>query len=162
MDRERKWMSLAAISAIAVFLAVTAVTARSWNATNTPLYIFRMEQASSDMSFSPTPMNAFAYLTEKGYNVHYDTGVCNGVEPLEPPTYATCDEEICTPTYSTCCVTCDITCVVTCSSCVNTCYGTCPNSCSGTCIYTCDYTCVSTCRTCVATCWWSCSNTCID
>lgn len=162
MDKKRKWMSLAVVSAIAAFLAVTAVTAHSWNAANTPLYTFRMEQASSDMNFSPAALNNFTYTAQSGCNMHPITGVCGGVEPLEPPTYSTCDPEKCTPTGSTCCGTCENTCVITCISCVNTCNSTCVNTCGGTCVNTCEYTCVSTCYTCVDTCLWSCSVTCLD
>ena len=61
-----------AVIGAALALAVTCVTA-STSLCNTPLYTFRIEQASSKMNFLPTAMNEFTSTTEKGYNLTYDT-----------------------------------------------------------------------------------------
>lgn len=160
MDRKQKLMSLAVVSAALVLLAVTAVTANPRTAFNTPLYTYRMEQASSNNKFLSTSASNFAYSAEKGYALDYSNFLeCSGggdVQPLKPLTCMTCDEEICVgPTIcngtcstcqgqSTCCYTCGNTCVSTCHTCVSTC--------SQTCVYTCS--------TCVSTCWNTCTATC--
>ncbi|MBU7026897.1 MAG: hypothetical protein HXS48_08140 [Theionarchaea archaeon] len=54
----RKKVSIAVVSMAVAFLAVTCVTA-SPRTSNTPLYTFRMEQASSEMNFLPTAVRVF-------------------------------------------------------------------------------------------------------
>ena len=155
----KKQMSLVVICAVAVSLAVTAVTA-SPLITNTPLYTIRMEQLSNKMHFLPTLVNNFTYTAESGYNLNFDAPVeyCSTAEPLDHCTnYAT---------------TCDVTCEPTCP-------GTAPCTCGG---YTCDQTScqdtcgtgetcdptscdqdtcyVPTCITCLESCGGTCSKTC--
>ncbi|MBU7025726.1 MAG: hypothetical protein HXS48_02200 [Theionarchaea archaeon] len=146
MDRKRAWMA-AAISVFLVLLAVTTVVATSWGTSHTPLYIFRMEQVSSEMNFLPTEVNTFTYMAEKGYTLPWErVRGCFSAQPL-----GTCPAT-CSGTCSTCkmteecCLTSPpgITCPSTCS---NTCWSTCPV----TCYSTCNYTCASTCDTCYLT-----------
>lgn len=145
-----KKMFIIMVSATAVLLAITAVTAYN-RSTNTPLYTVRMEQASSKMNFLPTAVKGFTYTAEKGYTLNYDVGYFN-VIPLEPPTnYQTCPETICGSTCETC----------------QTCPATCPDTCPATCRYTCDDpTCPATCPytcddpTCPNTCPATCPDTC--
>jgi hypothetical protein len=152
-----KKMSLALIGVVAVSLAVVFATAGSLMA-DTPLYIFRMEQHSSKMNFSPAAVNGFTYDTEEGYTMNYTVTNYSGAALLG--TDATC--------FPTCQGwTCDAT------GCQNTCNDTCPDTCSSTCPSTCSFTC-STCEgngwTCDATgcqatcpgasCGGTCSNTC--
>jgi len=134
---DRKW-SLAVFSIGITLLAVTCATASSWS--STPLYTFRMEQASSQMNFLPVERSGFTYTAEKGYSLNYGAGCCF-VNPLEEPTY-----------WETC-STCEYTCEG--GTCEGTCYSTCPNTCAtceptceqNTCWNTCDSTC-STCKPC--------------
>ena len=162
MDNTRKWIVLTVVSAASILLAVS-VTASSWGLPNTPLHTYRMEQASSEMSFSPVSLSNFSYTVEKGYNINYeycmyghefdDVIKAFTVEP-------TCEQETChTCNQSTCCSTCNETCISTCCTCVSTCSGTCVNTCN-TCVNTCNSTCVSTCDTCVSTCNYTCPATC--
>ena len=69
MDGTRKWMLITAVIA-GVVLCAAAVSALP-SLSSTPLYTFRMEQVSSEMSFLPTERNNFTYTTEKGYNMQY-------------------------------------------------------------------------------------------
>jgi len=62
---EVKQMMITVIGIAITVLVVAAVTADS-SATNTPLYMMRMEQVSSKMNFLPTTMNTFTYTTENG------------------------------------------------------------------------------------------------
>lgn len=159
-----KKMLVAVIGISAALLAATCVTASSWTF-NTPLYTFRMEQASNKMNFLPTEMNTFTYITEKGHDLIYATGCsgCGDAEPLLPETCSTCSQHYCDePTLcGTCgtCGTCWSTCPYTCDG--DTCDETsCQNTCESTCPYTCmDWTCAgSTCGgwTCHATCQYTC------
>jgi hypothetical protein len=120
----------------------------------TPLFTFRMEQASYEKNFLPTEKNEFVYTTQKGYSLTYQIHTQYSAVPLEPLTQGevTCDNTC----PSTCKNTCSATCLSTCpDTCVNTCYtcvSTCSQSCAGTCYYTCGnscgYTCGFTCNTC--------------
>lgn len=113
---ERKRAILIAISATAALLAVTCVTASPWTQ-NTPLYTYRMEQASSRMNFLPAPMNNLTYTTEKGYILNCEVTECyNGVEPLNTVPVISCEGHTC---YITCDRTCTNTCDKTCGG--NTC-----------------------------------------
>jgi hypothetical protein len=154
-------MSFAVIGLAAVFLAVTCVTASSW--INTPLYTYRMEQVSSEMSFLPTELNKFSYTVENGYTVNYTFVSCCGANPMKPPTEVetcpeTCDGETCP--FTACGNTCGSTCPNT--SCGNTC-DTCTQPTCETCetCSTCT-TCSSTCSTCKGqdTCWDTCEIDC--
>ena len=123
MDKRK--MLLAAISIAALLLAVSVVTANPGTKSNTPLFIYRMEQHSSDKNFLPTETNTFAYAAEKGFNLNYEaTRHIEDAEPLADCSY-----------YST------------------TCHNTCPNTCDSTCPWTCGnthwYSCRGTCDTCV-------------
>jgi hypothetical protein len=137
MDRRK--LLLVAVIMVTASLAITCVTAHSLTA-NTPLYILRMEQASSKMNFLPTAVNGFIYTAEKGYEVTYDTrgncginGCFNDANPMAT-SGVSCVETMCNPceTYGgqyTCQYTCPATCPVTC---YNTCPGSKP-SCNDTC-----------------------------
>lgn len=149
MDRKR--MSLVLVSAAVVVVAVTAVTA-SPEVSDTPLYTYRMEQASSKMRFSPVTSPQFTYSAESGYALDYKITACCGVQLLDVKTISTCVGETCETCWSTCVNTCENTCVYTCYTCVNTCGLTCVSTCS-TCVSTCWNTCVSTCPN---TCWNTC------
>ena len=121
---EMKKMLLAAISIVIILLAVTVVNASPGAIVNTSLFTYRMEQHSSEMSFSPAETNTFAYTAEKGFNLDYEvTGYIEDADPLADCSY-----------YAT------------------TCHRTCPRTCKDTCPYTCGYThwwsCKGTCRTC--------------
>jgi len=165
----RKWMSIAVISAVVTLLAVTCVTATSWS--RTPLYTLRMEQQSSQMNFLPTEMNTFTYVTEKGCNLNCSiVGGCCGVIPLStspastcnPSCFETCDQTCPWTCFDTCESTCDgftcdeTSCQPTCSTCdqptcPDTCWVTCDGpTCPGTCGPTCDETCIG--HTCTRTC----------
>jgi hypothetical protein len=177
------------ISAAVAICAVAAVAASS-SSVNTPLYMVRMEQASSEMNFLPTDVNAFAYNTEKGCTFEYGIAeYCYGAVPLDTGSQDTCYGYLtCTPSCFngwtcdgwTCWVSCDgftcsgITCwyscdVFTCQwpyTCPNTCPATCGSTCS-TCQgqgWTCDATgCQNTCSTCdQPTCPNTCWETCDD
>jgi hypothetical protein len=142
---DKKQSMLVMIGACIAFLAITTVIAGS-RTSNTPLYTYRMEQASYKMNFLPTRMNGFVYETEEGCVL--DCGgcgiqceQCGDVKPLNPYTCATCDEYYCENP----------------SLCYGTCYSTC-STCSGN---TCDETsCQNTCSTCQQytcyyyTCWY--------
>lgn len=87
MKRKQK-LSIAAV--IVLVSVITAVTAAS-SILNTPLFMYRMEQASSEMNFLPTAMNTFIYTTEKGCTLQYnDFGeYCGDITP-EAFTWLTC------------------------------------------------------------------------
>lgn len=145
-----KKMSLAVIGA-ALICAASLSIADSVMA-HTPLYIIRMEHASSKMNFLPTTVNQFMYTTEKGYTVECNAAGYKSVLPLSTSPASTCDP--------TCNDTCEDTCEWTCyQTCGNTCASTCPSTCS-TCVSTCWHTCPSTCSTCPITCWNTCGPTC--
>ncbi len=153
---DRKLIFLAVMSVALVFLAVTAATARPWTLPNTPLYTFRMEQASNEMNFSPAKGNGFAYAGEGGHTLGYDIAglkiYYSDAELLATGCKPTCVETC----LETCVSTCPQTCVNTCSTCVSTCPHTCVNTCS-TCVSTCSYSCVNTCW---STCAYTCDLTC--
>ncbi|MBU7027737.1 MAG: hypothetical protein HXS48_12445 [Theionarchaea archaeon] len=105
------------VSVVVASFAMAAVTA-SLRTQNTPLYIYRMEQASSKMNFLPTEMNSFTYKTEKGYTLDYNIpkGYGGNAEPVGG-------------------------CTLHATTCVNTCPDTCPWTCQETCNgWTCDDT----------------------
>ncbi len=150
---------------------------------STPLYTFRMEQASSKMNFLSTPASAFMYTTEKGYTLNSSAaGCCNVLLDTGVWTcyYSTCGGETCILTCPVSChgtcndPTCPDTCNPTCNvpTCPNTCgdthqytCSTCEETCEHTCPLTCDDpTCLETCSgfTCYETCPETCSPTCID
>ena len=151
MDRKKALLIVA--GAAITLLAITAVTA-SPRLSSTPLYTFRMEQASSNMNFLPTEQNQFVYTAESGYSLNYpiNCSCCGGPVPLKPLTCNTCDEQMCeepTECFGTCYSTCPGTCGTTCQG--STC-----DTCSGD---TCDATsCQNTCSTCNQyTCYfWTC------
>jgi hypothetical protein len=90
---DKRVVSLAVIGVIIVGCAAltTATTGIS-----TPLFILRMEQASSGMNFLPTAMTQFMYVTEKGYTVAGLTSVVPLEEPTAPLTCPqTCDDLTC-------------------------------------------------------------------
>ena len=94
MNRNQE-MPMAVIVVVIATLAVSAVTANP-QTLNTPLYTFRMEQASSEMNFLPEEKSTFIYTTEKGYQLNaYVHGYPNNVKSL-PVTYHTC---LCTVGY---------------------------------------------------------------
>ena len=164
-----KQIMITVIGIAVTVLVVAAVTADS-STTNTPLYMVRMEQVSSEMNFLPTTMNTFTYTTEKGCTVNYNiNGYCgtNLLGTSGDTMSCTCWPQ-CWTTESTC--TYNHTCYpyLTCYGHL-TCYGypTCtPTLCQQTCAtcvgYTCDQTsCQQTCATCdQPTCPDTCEDTC--
>ena len=140
------------ISVVVVGLAVTAVTARSW--TTTPLYTYRMEQASNKMNFLPTEMAGFTYTAEKGYTIPFETVNLSGDTPLDTwQTPYTCIYSTCEYTCETCdAPTCPDTCPATCNTCAYTC--ACTVSCGPTCQDSCDY------GRCPRTYWETCGDSC--
>ena len=138
-------MSFAVMSIVAVFLVASFVTAGSLMA-ESPLFNFRMEQASSKMNFSPGTGNGFTYTTQNGYILNCNVGNCCGKGIVLLGTDATCFP------------TCLSTCIVTCETCEG--QPTCGSTCTPTCPYTCDDpTCPTTCE---ATCPSTCEETCDD
>ena len=144
LDKKQKWISCGAVSIAIVFLAITAVTASSLKLSNTPLYTFRMEKASSDQNFLPVEMSNFAYSAERGSRLGYDASGGTCVDAPLATGLTQCLPECPPSEYSTCCYTCSYTCVNTCSTCVSTCSSTCVNTCR-TCVNTCVNTCAATC-----------------
>ncbi|MGD2248041.1 MAG: hypothetical protein PVF58_06515 [Candidatus Methanofastidiosia archaeon] len=137
---------LAVSSVVILFFALTCVTAQR-AIEGTPLFTYRMEQASSKMHFLPTEKNSFDYKTEKSsiLNCNSSSGYCGmaNMANLRCSEGSTCPD--------TCLDTCPHTCPYTCP---NTCQGwTCNNS---TC---CSSTCWETCGTCQAA---TCECTCVD
>lgn len=143
---------------MSVVLAALAVTVTASALPSTPLYTYRMEQASHKMHFLPTEMNGFTYTAEKGYTLD-NPGVRNNggggrlgdswLPSCPNMTCATCD-----PVY-TCLPT---SCQQTCDTCFSTCLGyqTCDTS---TCWpFTCYYTFCDTCD--APTCEGSCLQAC--
>lgn len=114
---------------LVVSLLMLAVSVGSANfSLDTPLYTYRMEQASSKMHFLPTEQSTFKYTTEQGRIIESVIEYCT-VNPVDiPPTN---EQNPCEWTVETC---------------PQTCVYTCPNTCD-----TCD-TCWSTCETCYASC----------
>lgn len=137
-------MLIAAITIVSVSLAATLVTANSLRPT-TPLYLYRMEQLSSKMNFSPSEKNPPAYIAEKGFTVNYTAGVCSddnggGTDSVR----TTCGGQVYTCNGE---ITCQGSCPDTCwPTCWNTCWYTCSNTCEITCS-TCDVTCSAGCLT---------------
>lgn len=119
---DRKKMFIAVVSVAVAFCAVACVAAASWTS-STPLYTFRMEQASSEMNFLPTEINNFTYTTEAGSTLNYEITRYCYVNPLEEPTVPVTCPETCEETCSTCYSTCEPTCEE--PSCWNTCSSTC-------------------------------------
>ena len=145
MDRKKVFI---AASAACVILAVMCVTATP--RLSTPLYTYRMEQASSKMNFLPTEKSIFAYTTEKGYSLNCNASFCDRGHPNMSDTYEECTtiEITCITCPGTCTDTCWPTCTNTCQTCPATCPGTCKNTCGNTC-QTCEPTCLQiTCYTC--------------
>lgn len=149
---DRKLALIVVASTAFAVLTVATVTATPW-ISDTPLYAYRMEQASSKMNFLPTQVATFTYNAEKGYTLSYEAAGFCSAEPLAPTgeEIETCWPE-CTTNEYTCPNTCEWTCFMsTCpvNTCSQTCY-TCPeNTCNSTCTspYTCHLsTCVSTCN----------------
>lgn len=107
------------VSMAVVILVMAAVTASVSN-TNTPLYVFRMEQQSTKMNFLPTPEHDFTYTSEDGYTINtISEGYCGAV-PLVSFAW-TCSYSTCLKTcrYST--VACDCDTVLTCPETLCTC-----------------------------------------
>ena len=181
---KKQIMYIAVVSMTAFFLAVVAVAAHS-ESLNTPLYTFRMEQASGEMNFLPTDKNTFTYMSEKGYTLDCNPAdsCCQAI--LSTSSFETCYSYYTCVGYYTCSQTCDgfthggYTCLPTCynwwTCSLYTCSLSCDNftcvgvfTCMGTCVqgWTCDATgCQSTCSTCdqptcPSTCWETCPDTC--
>jgi len=57
--------------AVLTFLASVAMA--SQQVTDTPLYAYRIEQASSKMNFLVTKRNVYSYTAESGYELNYGT-----------------------------------------------------------------------------------------
>ncbi len=165
----RKNVSFAVIGVTLLSICLISASGSSLMA-NAPLYIFRMEQQSSEMNFLPTEMNTFTYAAENGCNLNCSiVGGCCGVNPLStspastcnPSCFETCDQTCPWTCFDTCESTCDgftcdqTSCQQTCSTCDQptcpdtcwiTCEGpTCRNTCGPTCRETCGHTCRQTC-----------------
>lgn len=124
---KQKWILIGVVSGLFISFAVAA----SSSPLNTPLYIFRMEQASSEMSFLPTEVNQFTYITEKGYTLDCSVTGSDNVSPLNTGVWS-CEGSTCQP-WHTCWCTCPYTCLNTCGA---TCtYWTCPMATCFTCIH---------------------------
>lgn len=121
MNRIQKRVSIAVVSVSIMSLALACVTA-SPPTSNTPLYTFRMEQASSESNFLPTAANEFTYNTKNGYTLSwgfvtdgsFPYNGSGGVFELGYPSLDWWDT--CNKYQGTCYgLTCDIrTCVCTC------------------------------------------------
>lgn len=124
-----KRMSLVAMSAAMVLLAVTVVTA-SPRVSKSPLYVYRMESESSKLNFLPTERNEVIYNTEGGYVLNYAITAESLGEYVLGSTQPSCSW---TCVHSTCEQTCPGTCGSTCSTCpYQTKCSTCiPNTCQG-------------------------------
>jgi len=142
MKRKTK-MSVAVLSTVIAFLVITAVTTGSQASLNTPLYTFRMEQASSEMNFLSMERNNVAYTIENGSTLNYNVSgkYCSA---KSSPAICLTDPRMCSADVGTCAM-------VTCAS-------TCPNTCPSTCSDTCENTCGNTCP---STCWPTCGETCL-
>lgn len=150
------------ISACAAFvsLAVMCVTAAPW-IVNTPLYTYRMEQASDRMSFLPTSMNTITYTTDERSTLICEVTACYSAQSFDTD-LPTCENMTCL-TYAVTCSTCSgYTCESPCDTFVDTCEATCEGlTCEGTCSGLTCQTCGDTCDgltcvqiTCVpSTCW---------
>jgi hypothetical protein len=92
MKRNLK-MSLAIIGIVTI-LAINVVIA-SPQTSHTPLYTFRMEQASSEMNFLLKEKSTFIYTAEDGYqlNTNVPSGYYDDLESL-PVTYWNCWESV--------------------------------------------------------------------
>lgn len=158
-DHINKKVLASIIGGALVLLAVACVTASSFKA-YTPLYVLRMEQASSEMNFLPTTVNDFLYSAENGVTVNCSvSGYCS-VLPMG--TDATCH-----PSCQTCAQTCPVTCYDTCPyTCLYTCNDitcgyTCPCTCDDpTCPYTCEGPTCNAGQTCYESCGGTCEYTC--
>ena len=108
---------VAILCIVGVFLAAS-VTATQRYQSDTPLYIARMEQASSKMHFLPAAVNEITYTTTKGYTLDYDIPEMKGNDTEAHPIHWD----------SNCwsCSTCWLSCGGSCGG--HTCY-TCLNSC---------------------------------
>jgi hypothetical protein len=138
------------VSLVAAFAAIAALSAHSLTE-NTPLFVFRMEQASNSMDFLPLEMSSFDYNTVQGFTL--DQCCAGGLMPLFTlgnTCVSGCTED------ATCSYTCTATCWNTCDD------NTCPSSCSGTCSSTCGSSCGGTCGTCGSTCGGTCGGSCIE
>jgi len=89
----KKKVPLAVISAVLLSLVVTFAATTSLS--DTPLYTYRMEQASSEMGFLPAKMNEFTYNTEKGFELVFIVAGCCDVEPCGDTWYWTCSTSTC-------------------------------------------------------------------
>jgi hypothetical protein len=146
------------VSLVAAFAAIAALSAHSLSE-NTPLFVFRMEQASNSMDFLPLEMSSFDYNTVQGFTL--DQCCAGKLMPLftlgntcisgcteDATCVYTCDDNTC---LSSCNGTCGSSCGGTCTTC-NSCSSTCSSTCGDTCGSTCDascviYTCPKTCDT---------------
>lgn len=136
---------VAILCIVGVFLAAS-VTATQRYQSDTPLYIARMEQASSKMHFLPAAVNEITYTTTKGYTLDYDIPEMKGNDTDAHPihwddTWYTCDS-CWLSCFRSCskwtCDSCNVTCVDTFQS---TCSPTCPD----TCLHSCGFSCFGTC-----------------
>lgn len=136
MDKKQK-----TLIAVSVVCALCASLYAQPQTSTTPLYTYRMEQASYKMHFLPTERITFTYAAENGLTIRCNvSGFCS-VTPLYSQ-WNTCAATCLTVCPETC-DTCD-TCVtfqglVTCASCKPTCTPTCD---------TCPWTCEDTCSMC--------------
>jgi len=66
IDMNKEKIAIAVVCMTATFLALNCVTANP-RTSYTPLYTFRIEQASSEMNFLPTTVNEISYDATNGY-----------------------------------------------------------------------------------------------
>jgi len=92
MDKSQKWVVTTVVGVILVYAAVVA--ASSQKSAHTPLYTYRMEQASSTMNYLPTEMNEILYTAKKGYKLNYELET----EKSSNPEFETLDLD-CTESY---------------------------------------------------------------
>ncbi len=132
MDKSRRWILIGLVSVFTVSLAVATVFAATSITDKSPLFNYRMQQASSRMNFMPARPDTFTYTTEQGSCLNYGTCMgCSGALPLHTHYYDTCIQDCTIPvTCETCPSTCWSSCGGTCETCYSTSCGTCYSTCS--------------------------------
>jgi hypothetical protein len=167
---KKQGICIVAIGTIAAFLAAAAVTADS-SILSTPLYTYRMEQASDTMNFLPTEQSTFTYTAKQGCNLNCRAENHCGEGILSTTGLETCYGYFTCQGYYTCSQTCEgythggSTCLTTCLNWWTCTQYTCDLSCDGytcvaafTCMGTCVVTCPETCETCQGQ-GWTCNAT---
>ena len=116
-----KQTAIAVFGVLIAFLTALDVMANP-QISDTPLYTFRIEQASNEMNFLPTTVNTFTYLAEEEYTLEYGPPeLRDSTNPLSTFEW-TCIDSTCGNTCNTC-----YSCWLTCEASKRTCPSTsCP------------------------------------